>query len=236
MVGAETEKDTGNLFDYQCLSLCFGAFLPRLKWSWRESNPRPNKRLSCFLHAYSVVDCRAGSGRGHPRQTLSSKKSPAVRGVVPAIPSLRAPPGHMPTVGACGRCLVPATVAGIKPTYYASVMQQERSYFRQLNLVHRWSRLLMREPACLQIHLLAVKTSQPHEISFEFEHKKSSRMRALSCLAVRTRLELATPCVTGMYSNQTELPNRLQFKRPFLFCECKSTTFFDTDKFFFVFW
>ena len=28
------------------------------------------------------------------------------------------------------------------------------------------------------------------------------------CLAVRTRLELATPCVTGMYSNQTELPDR----------------------------
>ncbi len=27
-------------------------------------------------------------------------------------------------------------------------------------------------------------------------------------LAVRTRLELATPCVTGMYSNQTELPNQ----------------------------
>ena len=30
-------------------------------------------------------------------------------------------------------------------------------------------------------------------------------------LADRTRLELATPCVTGMYSNQTELPNRLQY-------------------------
>ncbi len=30
-------------------------------------------------------------------------------------------------------------------------------------------------------------------------------------MAVRTRLELATPCVTGMYSNQTELPNRLQY-------------------------
>ena len=29
--------------------------------------------------------------------------------------------------------------------------------------------------------------------------------------ADRTRLELATPCVTGMYSNQTELPIRLSF-------------------------
>ncbi len=29
--------------------------------------------------------------------------------------------------------------------------------------------------------------------------------------ADRTRLELATPCVTGMYSNQTELPIRSLF-------------------------
>ena len=28
------------------------------------------------------------------------------------------------------------------------------------------------------------------------------------CFAVRTGLEPATPCVTGTYSNQTELPNR----------------------------
>ena len=131
------------------------------QWSWAESNRRPNKRLMCFLHAYSVVDCRGDSGRGHPRPTLASKDSLALRGFMPAIPSLRAPPDHTPTVRACGRCLVPTTVAGIKLTYCASVMQQERSYFRQLNLVHRFSRLLMREPACLQIHLLAVKTSQP---------------------------------------------------------------------------
>ena len=29
------------------------------------------------------------------------------------------------------------------------------------------------------------------------------------CIAVRTRLELVTPCVTGMYSNQTELTHLL---------------------------
>ena len=34
---------------------------------------------------------------------------------------------------------------------------------------------------------------------------------SLLFLADRTRLELATPCVTGMYSNQTELPIRLSF-------------------------
>ena len=40
------------------------------------------------------------------------------------------------------------------------------------------------------------------------------------CLAVRTRLELATPCVTGMYSNQTELPDL------FAESECKYIPFF----------
>ena len=50
----------------------------------------------------------------------------------------------------------------------------------------------------------------------------------------RTRLELATPCVTGMYSNQTELPDRfhhdLKTSLIFLKCGCKSTTFFWISK------
>ena len=25
----------------------------RCRWSWRESNPRPNREIICFLHAYS---------------------------------------------------------------------------------------------------------------------------------------------------------------------------------------
>ena len=105
-----------------------------VEWSWRESNPRPNKRQMCFLHAYSVVDCRGCSGRGHPRQTVASKSSSAVRGDPPTIPYSRAPPGHRPTGGVGGRCLVPSTVGGIKPvTYCASVRQQERSYIRQLS-------------------------------------------------------------------------------------------------------
>ena len=38
--------------------------------------------------------------------------------------------------------------------------------------------------------------------------------------AVRTRLELVTPCVTGMYSNQTELTHRVS-ANAFPFCGCK---------------
>ena len=54
------------------------------------------------------------------------------------------------------------------------------------------------------------------------------------CLAVWTRLELATPCVTGMYSNQTELPDRLHhdFKDLFFFSNAgaKVRLFFQSAK------
>ena len=53
------------------------------------------------------------------------------------------------------------------------------------------------------------------------------------CLAVRTRLELATPCVTGMYSNQTELPDLPCASS--LESGCKSTHFFEYGKIFFYF-
>ena len=47
---------------------------------------------------------------------------------------------------AIGWCLVPATVARIKLTYYTSVRQQERSYFRQINF---WCRVYYRAKASL---------------------------------------------------------------------------------------
>ena len=55
-------------------------------------------------------------------------------------------------------------------------------------------------------------------------------------LAVRTRLELATPCVTGMYSNQLNYRTILSssiFTSP-LKSLCKDTTFFETTKTFWV--
>ncbi len=46
-------------------------------------------------------------------------------------------------------------------------------------------------------------------------------------IAVRTGLEPATPCVTGMYSNQAELPHLLYVLQIvlFLICGCKVTYF-----------
>ena len=49
--------------------------------------------------------------------------------------------------------------------------------------------------------------------------------------AVRTGLEPATPCVTGMYSNQAELPHLNVFGRKYLSqTQCKCNTFFLTCK------
>ena len=45
-------------------------------------------------------------------------------------------------------------------------------------------------------------------LPFAEAHKQKEGFRGIPLLAVRTRLELATPCVTGMYSNQAELPHR----------------------------
>ena len=220
------------------------------KWSWRGSNPRPNKWQMCFLHAYSVIACRGYSGRGHPRHTVASKISPAARGRPSTIPYSRAPPGHQPTGGVGGRCLVPAASAGIKLTYCTSVKQQERSYFRQLSFCIGFqgcwcvSLHAYKSPSLLSKPVSPEASGRRWPISLSICHpllgycgkKRESPTfeDSLSRLAVRTRLELATPCVTGMYSNQTELPDRWHpwCKRTLLFlkCGCKSTTFFQYGK------
>ncbi len=46
------------------------------RWSWRESNPRPNKQQKCFLHAYTVIGFRELPGNSHPNQNLISFISP----------------------------------------------------------------------------------------------------------------------------------------------------------------
>ena len=48
------------------------------------------------------------------------------------------------------------------------------------------------------------------------------KLAGFSLLAVRTGLEPATPCVTGMYSNQAELPHQSSYfkERKPLFCDC----------------
>ena len=53
--------------------------------------------------------------------------------------------------------------------------------------------------------------------------KRASQL-SLHLFAVWTRLELATPCVTGMYSNQLNYQTVLCCKERFLFLRCKGKT------------
>ena len=42
-------------------------------WSWRDSNPRPNKQHIRFLHAYSVLGFRRKADNRQPTLRLTSK-------------------------------------------------------------------------------------------------------------------------------------------------------------------
>lgn len=42
-------------------------------WSWRDSNPRPNRQYASFLHAYSVFGFRPEADNRPPTSGLSSK-------------------------------------------------------------------------------------------------------------------------------------------------------------------
>ena len=50
-------------------------------WSWRGSNPRPNREPICFLHVYFRLHCRAAARPEPPTVTLSSKASSWARGI-----------------------------------------------------------------------------------------------------------------------------------------------------------
>ena len=60
--------------------------------------------------------------------------------------------------------------------------------------------------------------------SWRIQQKKEEAFLLL--LAVRTGLEPATPCVTGMYSNQLNYRTILYVSGLFFKTECKGTAFF----------
>ncbi len=69
------------------------------------------------------------------------------------IPDIFAPPVPSASMNrAMGRCLVSAPSAEMKLTYYTSVKQRERSYFRQLNVSDRDYRACPQRSACLHSH------------------------------------------------------------------------------------
>lgn len=79
-------KNPANRGDLQGFSLFFVSFLvgnQRLKWSWRESNPRPNKVPKAFytLSLDLIVGIQTGARR--PIHNLSSFISTTPRSITP---------------------------------------------------------------------------------------------------------------------------------------------------------
>lgn len=56
-----------------------------IPWSWRGSNPRPNKESASFLHVYFFVNFRFCNGKEHPIQNLFSKASCLTRNELDTI-------------------------------------------------------------------------------------------------------------------------------------------------------
>lgn len=76
----------------------FQCFAEKKMWSWRESNPRPNKAFKSFLHAQTPKYCREETTVGDP-QSLSLV--PYLRPV--AEPNRQHPDGLMSQSGEIGR-------------------------------------------------------------------------------------------------------------------------------------
>ena len=110
-----------------------GVHTTRL-WSWRESNPRPNRETIRFLHAYLGLHFRDAARSKPPTATLSSKTSSPSRGSQETISDLPAPL-YLPDSEQHPeeRCLVLSPCKRIKPVIYCtSIRQRERTLFRQL--------------------------------------------------------------------------------------------------------
>ena len=103
-------------------------------WSWRESNPRPNRETIRFLHAYLGLHFRAVTRPKPPITALFPKTSSNSRDARWTISEIPAPlylsdsEPHPKE-----RCLVVLPSRTIKPVIYCtSIRQRERTLFRQL--------------------------------------------------------------------------------------------------------
>jgi hypothetical protein len=108
-------------------------------WSWRESNPRPNMGIICFLHAYSClifVTCQLQNNLTCPYFLFVS---PSGRNNLQTSPGLRASPyrvgsGHdrPGNVSSQHMCRENPAFAGKCLSYCYSLMLRERNCFRLL--------------------------------------------------------------------------------------------------------
>ena len=103
-------------------------------WSWRDSNPRPNRDAICFLHAYLHFNCQERARLKTPNSILiffsfgrEPKPLPSYLRFTCTTLSARF------EATASGWCLVPTPWSELSElTYYTSVTQQERNCYCQL--------------------------------------------------------------------------------------------------------
>ena len=141
-----------------CKSLIY-----RFQWSWRDSNPRPNKQYIRFLHAYFAIDFRAQAESKHPTYILSSK----VFETWPKLPNpyfcITISQNPTPRNRAMVRHLASLLSSGKRlESYFIRIKLQERTLRCQLKFCSKG--LKRSRYGSLHAYLpigLAVETSQP---------------------------------------------------------------------------
>ena len=132
-------------------------------WSWRDSNPRPNKQHIRFLHAYSAFGFRPETENRHPISDLASKffvlrpklPKPYFRIAIPRTQTSRnrTSAGYLASLLCFGKTLNPTII---------QIKLQEQTLGRQLKLCSKG--LKRSRYGSLHAYLpidLAVETSQP---------------------------------------------------------------------------
>lgn len=138
------------------------TFFPSL-WSWRDSNPRPNKEPTCFLHDYSAVVFRGRQGDERPKPALIFFISCRRRSAGGTIPNLMSTSwSNRNRESPFARCLVPPPCGRIELAYCTSAKQRERSCFRQLIFAAQIYEMHCSARRAYMTILHAVKTGQPH--------------------------------------------------------------------------
>lgn len=66
-------RDVCKMFAIKTKNHLIIKWLSWFLWSWRDSNPRPNKQYASFLHAYFAIGFRRKADSKQPTLRLSSK-------------------------------------------------------------------------------------------------------------------------------------------------------------------
>ena len=134
------------------------------KWSWRDSNPRPNKQYIRFLHAYFAIGFRLEAESRHPTSSLSSEVFEFQPKYLKPYFCITISQNQTPQNRAFVRHLASLLSSGKRlKSYFIRIKLQERTLRCQLKVCSKG--LKRSHYGSLHAYLpigLAVETSQPH--------------------------------------------------------------------------